>query len=364
MDFSFSDEQRMLADSVSRFVQDRYDLERRKGYLSCTTSYSAENWRTLAELGITALALPAELGGLDGTPVDVAVVMEQLGRGLVVEPIISSAVIATRILAASPAHTGIAAASAAGERRVAIAFADPPAHRSTDAEPLYHKASDNSFRLTGVKTMALQAIGSDLVIFPCAGPQGFGAFLIDPNAPEVTRKDYRLLDGTIASEFHFDIVEIPDDARLDVTLEDWIDARTWGDIAACAELLGIMDRSLDETAGHLRTRSQFGVAIGTFQSLQHRMARMLIECEKARALLYRAAMLSGEADFLAATRECRHFIGELAIKVGEECMHLHGGMGMTDEVFVSNALRRINVLRLLVALPEASHRCSQSICAG
>ena len=362
MDFNPSDEQRMLADSVSRFVRNRYDLERRNAYLARPSSYCTENWQMLAELGITALVLPAERGGFDGTPADVAAVMEQLGKGLVVEPVISSAVIAARVLAAASTHAEIAAAAGAGKRRIAIAFADPPASRPGPAQPMRYEVAGGGLRLKGIKTLAVQALGADAVIFPCTGPQGFAAFLISPDTlPGITRKDYRLLDGSLASEFHFDDIEIAGGDRLvDVTLEDWITAKIWGGIAVCAEMLGIMGRLLDETGHYLRTRKQFGGAIGKFQALQHQMARMLMEQEKARALLYRAVTSFPEAGHRGAVRDCHRFMGKAAMDIGEGCLHLHGGIGVTDELFVGKALKRINFLRYHVSLDELrheAHRC-------
>lgn len=351
MDFHPSDEQRMLADSVSRFVQDRYDLERRKTYLSSPESYCPENWRMLADLGITALALPGELGGFDGTPADIAMVMEQLGRGLVVEPVLPSAVIAARLLAASPAHAELATATAAGDRRIAVAFADPPASRPGPANRLRFEPADDGFRLNGVKTLAIQAVDADGVLFPCEGPNGFAVFLIEPHEVRgLVRKDYRLLDGSLASEFHFSDVEVPARNVLEVRRKDWASAAAWGNIAACAEMLGIMDRLLAETSDYLRTRKQFGVALGTFQAVQHQMAWMLIEFEKARALLLRATATVNAPQWPDAVNDCRHFIGRVAVELGEKCMHLHGGMGVTDELFAGNAHKRLILLHRLTAL--------------
>ena len=355
MDFNPSDEQRMLADSIRRFVQSKYDLERRKAYLKRPGSFCTENWKMLTELGITALVLPDELGGFDGTLADLVVVMEQLGKGLVVEPVTSSAVIAARILAASSAHAGIAAAAAAGERRIAVAFADPPASRPGPAAPLRYEADGGGFRLIGIKTLAVQSLGADAVIFPCQGPQGFAAFLIAPDTlPGITRKDYRLLDGCLAAEFHFDNVEVGGDTLIDVTREQWTSANAWGDIANCAEMLGIMSRLLDETGEYLRTRKQFGVAIGTFQALQHQMARMLMEHEKTRALLYRAAAPAEGVKLLDAVRDCRRLTGKAAIEIGKGCLHLHGGMGVAEELFVGPALKRLNFLRGHVLLDKVA----------
>lgn len=351
MDFNLSDEQRMLTESVSRFVQGRYDLERRKEYLASPTSYCAENWRMLADLGVTGLALPSELGGFEGSPADIAVVMEQLGKGLVVEPVTSSSVIAARLLAASPAQAEVSAAIAAGESRIAIAFADPPASRKSPAEPLHWDVAGDGFRLSGVKTMAVQSVGADAVIFPCANPGGFAAFLIDPREISgIVRKDYLLMDGSLASEFCFSDTEVAGPALLDVTLDDWISAKAWGDIATCAEMLGVMGRLLDETAEYLRTRKQFGVPIGTFQALQHKMARMLMDYEKARALLFRAAASSKEKELPGTTRDCSRFTGRAAIDIAEGCIHLHGGMGVTDELFAGHALKRLHVLRAYLSL--------------
>lgn len=355
MDFNPSEEQRMLSDSIARFVQDRYDLERRKAYLQHAGSFCSENWRMLAELGITALVFPDELGGFDGTPADVAVVMEQLGKGLVVEPVTSSAVIAARALAASSAHAGIAAAVAAGELRIAVAIGDPPASRPGLGAPLRYEGDGEGFRLNGIKTLAVQSLGADAVIFSCRGQRGFAAFLIAPDTiPGITRRDYRLLDGSLASEFHFDDVEIGGDTLIDITLDEWTGAKAWGDIADCAQMLGIMRRLLDETSDYLRTRKQFGVAIGTFQALQHRMARMLMEYEKARALLYRAAAPAQGVEPLGAVRDCRRVTGRAAMEIGEGCLHLHGGMGVTDELYVGHALKRLNFLRRHALLDEVA----------
>lgn len=272
---------------------------------------------------------------------DIAVMMEQLGRGLVVEPVLSSAVIAARILALSSIHRGVAAATATGESRVAVAFSDPSPLRDFDAEPLSWEAAGDGFTLSGTKTLAIQTVGADAVIFPCMGTEGFAAFLIDPEAvPEIVRRDYRLVDGSLASEFQFNNADIASDARLNITSEDWATVRAWGDLAACGEMLGIIERLIEETADYMRTRKQFGVSIGTFQALQHKMARMLIGKEKARALLNRATAI-GDHDWQAAARECRSFVGAIAIEIGEGCVHLHGGMGVTDELLIGNALKRL-----------------------
>lgn len=352
MNFNPSDEQRMLGESVGRFVLSRYDLERRRTYLASPATYCAENWRMLVELGLTALALPAEKGGFDGSPADIAAVMEPLGRGLAVEPVISSAVIAPRLLGTASTHADVAAAVAAGECRVGIAFADPPAGRDSRDEPLRYETVTGGFLLTGVKSLAVQCIDADAILFPCTGAHGFAAFLIDSDAlTGIARRDYRLVDGTVASEFRFNDVAIADNARLGVTRRDWCNAKAWGDLASGAEMIGIMSRLLDETADYLRTRKQFGVAIGTFQAVQHKMARMLIDYEKARALVLKAAACpEGTGQFAGAVQDCRGFIGQAAIEIGEGCLHLHGGMGITDELFAGHALKRLQLLRSLSAL--------------
>lgn len=345
MDFNLNDEQRMLADSVGRFVQDRYDIEKRRGYLGTAQSFSTENWRLLSELGLTALALPTECGGFGGSRADIAVMMEQLGRGLVVEPVLSSAVIAARFLAAPLIHGDLAAAAAAGESRVAVAFADPSPVRDIDNEPLRWEAAGDGFTLNGTKTLAVQAVGANAVIFLYTGSDGFAAFLIDPEAvSNIVRRDYRLVDGTLASEFQFDNVSVSRDARLNITPDDWAAIKAWGDLAACAEMLGIIERLIEETANYMHTRKQFGVSIGTFQALQHKMARLLVQKEKARALLCRAIAMA-EDNWQLAARESRIFMGRAAIEIGEGCVHLHGGMGVTDELFIGNALKRLLCLQ-------------------
>lgn len=340
MDFNPSEEQRMLADSVDRFVQSRYDLDKRRAYQVEPTSFSNENWNLLAELGLTALIVPEGDGGLGASRADVITVAQSLGRGLVVEPFLQSAVLAMRLMAACGRPANLAPLLA-GEKRLAVAWADPP----PDREPLRWQQTGETILLNGCKTFVIQAIGVEQFIALCLAPHDFAAFLMDSNQPGLERTDYRLVDGSIASEFRFSDVVVPADARLDLCLADWEEAKAWADLTACGEMVGILGRLLNETAEYLRTRRQFGVAIGSFQALQHKMARMLIDYEKGQALLSRAAATGDENDWARDTVACKTFLSRTALGIAEGCTQLHGGMGITDELFVGHALKKLLVLR-------------------
>jgi len=339
----------MLKTLVERFVADRYDAGTRGGYRTGPCGFSADNWRILAEMGLIALACPEAEGGLDGGPIEIMTVMEALGRGLVVEPVLESGFIAGAMLARlCPADQGDEWLGAVleGRRRVAFAFAEHGARFMLAGGGVRVTGG----HLSGNKTMV--PAGADLWIVTARDEGGDGLYLVRADAPGMISRDYRLIDGSVASELHFDAVpasRIGDLAAIEALLD-------LGRIGAMAEMIGIMGRIFDETLDYVRNRKQFGAAIGSFQAIQHRLADQYAALELSRSQLYRA-VLAGGAERAAAVAGAKSFIARRAIRLGEECIQFHGGMGVSDELAIGHGHKRLMLLASLFG--DAHHEAAR-----
>lgn len=352
MNFEPSEEQVMLGDSVRRFVQDRYDLEKRRSYLLEPAGFSSENWRALAELGVTGLPIPENAGGYGGSLADLMVVMEALGRGMVVEPVLANIVMSGALLArCGPANLAAQhlPAVVAGTMQLALAHAEPGSRFGDGGDGLHHVSRNDSGTLTGAKTFVLNAAAADAFIVTVGRGNEMSLLLIPADRPGLSRRDYRVVDGTIASELHFDGVAVERCDRLDGGADACSDGIALTSIAACAEMLGIMGRLFDETLDYLKTRQQFGVPIGSFQVLQHRMARLYVSMEQARSLLLRAVLTPQEQRqaWRRSAMAAKTFFADAAMRLAEECVQFHGGMGVTDELIVGHGMKRLMLLTRL-----------------
>ncbi len=355
MDFSLNDTQSMLADSIERFVVNDYDFETRQKYSASDVGYSREVWSTFAELGWTAVPFSEEDGGFDGGAVDMMIVMERLGRGLVVEPYLANVVLAGGVLkrAAGPAererwlHPVIA-----GELQATLAFVEPQAgYDIANVETTAAREGD-AWRLDGRKGYVLNGRNADLIIVPArtAGAaddrDGITLFAVESGAAGLDIRDYPTVDGHQAAELTLDNVTVADDQRLGEigsgfpALDAAIDDAT---LAVSAEAVGIMDAMKDKTVEYSKNRIQFGVPIGSFQALQHRMVDMLTDCEQSRSLLMWAAMVSdaGGADAKRAISSIKYKVGTTGRRVGEEAVQLHGGMGVSWELDIAHYFKRL-----------------------
>lgn len=356
MDFAFKEEQLQLADALKRWIARDYGFEARRAIVQSPDGTSEQAWATLAELGLTALPVPEEQGGFAGDAVDMVVVMQELGRGLVVEPYFAT------VLGAEFLRLGGAKALlervATGELKLACALAERQSRHdmrdiATRAEP-----DGAGWRLTGEKKVVLHGAQAGVLIVSSrsGGAQrmedGITLFAVPAGAPGVQITEYRMLDGQRAADVRFDGVRVGSEAVLGQAGAGWTVLEAAIDYGAgllCAEAVGAMDALFAATLEYLKTRQQFGVPIGKFQALQHRMADMYIHLEQARSLTLLAAVrLRG--DDAAARRQAvsaaKYRVGQAARFVGQQAVQLHGGMGVTDELPAAHYFKRLSTIEL------------------
>ena len=360
MDFNYSDEQRMLAESVARWLEADYEFARRRRLASGEESGDG-SWRQLADLGLLGIHVPEEQGGLGGSSVETLIVMQSLGRALVVEPYLPTAVISAPLLArvgTNAQRETLLPAIVAGDCRVVVATFEPAAPFDLEHVGTQAIRRDDRFVLNGRKGVLVGADSADYLIVSArtAGEtrdtQGISLFIVPVGTAGLTIRATPTIDGLRAAEISLDNVELDAGALLGVAdagygeLERAIDR---GIAGLCAEAVGVMERLLEMTAEHLRTRRQFGQPIGNFQALQHRAADMAIAIEQARATtLLAAAKVEAEdrRERRRAIAAAKVMAGESGRYVGEQAVQLHGGMGMTDELPVGWYFKRLVAIDL------------------
>jgi alkylation response protein AidB-like acyl-CoA dehydrogenase len=357
MDFSFSEEQTLLRNSVSKFLADNYKFEDFKKISRTDPGWSPANWKQFAELGLLAAALPEEHGGLGGGPVDTMIVMEEFGRALVVEPFAQTVVVGGGFLKrGSPAQQSEWLAKiGAGETVIAFAFAEPQGRFNYADLTTTAKKSGGDYVLNGQKSVVLGAPWADTLIVTArtAGgrrdEKGVSVFLVDKKAKGVGTRDYPTVDGLRASEITFENTPAALIGEADNGLA-LIERVTDEAIAAhCAEAVGAMKVLLDQTVEYTKTRKQFGVPIGKFQVLQHRMVDMFMNTEQSSSITYMVTLKVGEGDVerKKAASAAKVQIGKAGRFVGQQAVQLHGGMGMTDELPVGHYFKRLTMLDTL-----------------
>ncbi|KGD88091.1 acyl-CoA dehydrogenase [Achromobacter sp. RTa] len=354
MNFDHTEDRRMLSDMLKRFGAEQYGFAVRDRIARSPQGYSPEFWQRYAELGAVAALFGEEDGGLGGSGFDIAVVFEALGRALVVEPFLDALIAGDAIAAAgTPAQKAVLAELQAGAAIVSLAHAeaqagDELAHVETRARP-----DGDGWRLDGSKAVVANAEHAGLFVVSArtaggdADPDGISLFLVPAGTPGLRVQGYPLIDGGRAGDLELSGVRVGAEALLGrpgaghAVLERSVGK---GLLALCAEAVGAMDAARDATLEYLQTRKQFGVPIGRFQALQHRMADVLLEIEQARSAVINAAAQLGHAD--RATREralsaAKHTIGRVGTLVAEECIQLHGGIGMTWELPLAHYAKRL-----------------------
>lgn len=354
MDFSFNDEQQMLLDTTQRFLGSEYSFEQRHKLLESDQGWSREIWKQLADLGLLALDIPEADGGIGAGPVGVMLVSQAAGHGLLLEPFLSSAIIATQAIVwlGSDAQRAQWLPSLASGDVIAV-FAHDEAKSGIDLSKITTRAtrSDTGWTLSGRKSVVYHAPMADLYLVSARVDDGsLGLFAISANAVGMTKQTLRTVDGQRAADLSFDNVLLEADARLGNDAGDAvaavIDCAT---AALCADAFGVLDRILKATIEYSRSRKQFGMPIGSFQALQHRMADMLIHFEQARSMMYLATERCSDSNAAArgaAISGAKALIGQAARFVGQQAVQLHGGMGMTDELDVSHCFKRLLAFEL------------------
>ncbi len=358
MNFSLNEEQMMLQDSIEKFINNDYDFETRQRIAASKAAFSPDVWRTFAELGWTAVPFSEDDGGFDGGAIELMVMMQLFGRGLVVEPYLANIVLAGRILGrtASPEqkekwlHPIIA-----GELQATLAFVEPQSRYDIANIATTAAADGDAWTLNGNKGFVLNGGNADLFIVPArsGGAQtdqdGITLFAVPADSDGVTCNAYATVDGQQAAEVTFKNVFVDAGAVIGevgggyAALDAVIDGAT---LAVCAEAVGIMQILREKTLEYSKSRVQFGVPIGSFQALQHRMVDMLTDCEQSVSLLLWATMVnaSDDADAKQAISAIKYQIGTAGQKVGQEAVQIHGGMGMSWELDIAHYFKRLTAI--------------------
>jgi alkylation response protein AidB-like acyl-CoA dehydrogenase len=365
VDFSFTEEQQMLLESTRRWLADQYSFEARRRIIASQEGYSRELWQQLTELGLLSLNVPEEDGGLAGGPIATFVVSMAMGEALAVEPYLSSAVLATRAIATlgssqqrsqwlAPLAAGDTVAVLAHEERGKSQPYTPPDTRASLSQA-------GTWRIKGRKAVVYHApMANTLLVSARTGdsPEAeWGLFAVPRDAPGVTLQTYTTVDAQRAADIEFDNVEVSADARIGDDVSKKLPmVLDYGLAALCGEALGGLERLLAMTLEYTRTRVQFGMPIGRFQVLQHRMADMLTHVEQARSMAYLAASRCDSevaTERAAALSGAKVIVGQAARFVGQQAVQLHGGMGVTDELAVSHYFKRLLAFEVRFGSTEA-----------
>ncbi|MCA8336740.1 acyl-CoA dehydrogenase family protein [Burkholderia multivorans] len=355
MDFQHTEDRRMLADTLNRFIAEQYPFAVRDRIAQSADGFDHTMWRRFAELGAVGALFPEADGGFGGAGFDIAVVFECLGRGLVVEPFLGTLLAGRALsLAGGDAHRAMLTALIDGSASAAFAHDEPGSHYELTTVRTRAERTGDGWVLTGAKGVVDQAAQATFFVVSVrvAGRDddaaGIALFVVPANAAGVSLRDYRKIDGGRAAEVRFERVALPADAALGdhdgeqgaALLERVLG---YGLLALSAEALGAMDVAKAHTLDYLRTRKQFGMPIGSFQALQHRMADLLLEVEQARsAVINAAAQLDAPRDVRErALAAAKYTIGRIGTLVAEESIQLHGGIGMTWELPLSHYAKRL-----------------------
>jgi len=358
MDFSLTEVQTMLQDSVEKYIANDYDFDSRQQHAASELGYSADVWQTFAELGWTAVPFSEADGGFDGGPVEMMVMMQQFGRGLVVEPYLANVILAggvLRRLASDAQKTKWMEPMIGGELQAALAFVEPQGGYDLGNILTTATADGDDWVLNGNKGLVLNGGNAGLLIIPARtsgdsnSVDGITLFAVGGNADGVLRRSYPTVDAQQAAEIQLDNVRVDKNAILgDVnnghaTLQAVIDEAT---LAVCAEAVGIMQILTDKTVEYSKDRVQFGVPIGSFQALQHRMVDMFTACTQCYSLLIWASMANadGTDEAKRSISALKYQIGVDAKKVGQEAVQLHGAMGVTWDLDVAHYFKRLTVI--------------------
>lgn len=354
MDFSFTEEQQMLLDTTRRFIAERYSFDYRHRVRGSDEGWSRETWAQLADLGLLALNVPESDGGIGAGPVGSMLVGNAIGEGMLLEPFLASAVIATQAiveLGSARQRNQWLPALASGELIAVLAHDE--ATTGVDMMDVQTKAlrDNDGWRLDGHKTAVYHASAANLLLISASTQEGeVGVFAVPSDAPGLQLQRCVTVDEQPAAALVLDGVRVGDDARLGgdarMALQSALDI---GLAALCAEAFGAMDRILKATIEYSRSRVQFGTPIGSFQALQHRMADMLMHMEQARSMSYLATSSCTDPDpqtRRAAMSAAKVLMGQAARYIGQQAVQLHGGMGMTDELDVSHYFKRLLAFEL------------------
>jgi len=372
MNFQLTDEQQQLRDTLTRFVQKDYTFEKRKAILKSKAGFSRDVWKQFADMGLLAIGLPEEHGGLGGAAIDTQVVMEALGRGMVVEPYLATVVLSAGLVARignAKQKAALLPGVASGEKLLAFAHYEPNARYDLSAVTTTAKKGKDGYVLNGAKAVVLAGGAADQLIVSARtsgkahDANGLSLFIVDRNAKGVAVRAYPTHDGQQAADVTLKDVAVGADALVGkegaafAEIERTVD---YGISALCAEAVGVMAALLETTLAYSKTRKQFGVPIGSFQVLQHRMADMLMQTEQARSMcLFAAAKVESKdaGERRHAVSAAKALVGQTWRFVGQQAVQLHGGIGVTDELAVGHYFKRLTLIN--ATFGDADHHLAQ-----
>jgi len=361
MDFSLTEEQRMLEDSLEKYVQAQYSLADRRKYAANDAGFERANWQEFAEMGWLMLPFAEEDGGIGAGPVELMVLMEAFGRGLVLEPYLATVILAGGLIRrAGSREQKNALLPELQEGRLLMAFAYAEQQSRFNLFDVETEATEveGGFRIKGRKIVVIHGNSADKFILTARthgdsrDPNGVSLFLVNADAPGLQRRNYPTVDGLMASEIVLDEVFVSSDALLGElhqgaeAIEAVMDEAI---LAVCCEALGVMDALNKATIDYLREREQFDQPLSKFQVLQHRMVDMFVEYEQARSLLFLAVakMEEGADDTHKWLSALKYKVAKAGRFISQQAVQLHGGMGMTDELVVSHYFKRLMVIETL-----------------
>jgi alkylation response protein AidB-like acyl-CoA dehydrogenase len=362
MNFEFSDEQRQLQETVDRYLTEQYPFDKFRAIKASQAGWDKTAWAGLAELGVLALNVPVTEGGLGFGPLETLAMMGPCGRSLLLEPFLSSAVIATAVLRPFVAERGAAellTRMGEGAAIAALAHFERDSRFETQWVSTRAERKGETYRLDGHKAVVMHAAAADVLIISArtsgepGDAQGVSLFRVARDSKGLTLDSYPTIDGQRAADVYLKGVEVPVGSRLGAegsaltVIEAALDV---GLAALCAEAVGVMQALVDATVAYVQTRQQFGVPIGRFQALQHRIADMLIHLEQARSMSYLAALRCTDEKIVERRRAlsaAKAVIGQACRFVSQQAVQLHGGMGMTDELVVSHWFKRLTAAEVM-----------------
>ena len=358
MNFELSEEQKMIQQSVERFVQENYDLSNRIKISSEDPGFSKEYWSSMAELGWLGLAFSEEDGGFGGNQIDTLVLMEQFGKGLVLEPFLANVVLGGGSIkrgASEEIKDSIIPSLIDGSLQITLAYAEEQSRFDIEDVATAAREENGDFIINGKKSMVLNAESADkiVVVARTSGSQvdeeGISLFVVDADAEGIEKENFPTVDGLRASEIIFKDVKVESASLigekdkgfsiLQAVVNDAI-------LALAAEAVGAMEVLYKDTVEYTQQREQFDHPLSDFQVLQHRMVDMFMEYEQCKSLLFRATMETVQDPSLSqrTVHALKHLIGKSGIFVGESAVQLHGGMGVTEELRIGHFFKRLLVI--------------------
>ena len=369
MDFNLTEEQTQFAEAIRRWAEKSYGFEERKRIVHSASGVSDKAWQALAELGALALPIPEAQGGFNGNAIDMMVVLQEIGRGLIVEPYFAT-MLGAEFLKRTSSHNDLLESVATGQIKLACALNEQQSrHDLFDIACTAEEAPDG-FVLNGHKSTVLHGAQADAMIVSARtkGAQrdldGISLFLVQmASLPVGSVQDYRTVDGMRAAKLSFEQLHLPASALIGSLHGAWDILEVvsdYGITLLCAEAIGIMEALFATTLDYLKTRQQFGAPIGKFQALQHRMAEMFIEMEQARSLATLAAVNVSSTDANERRRSvsaAKARVGQAARYIGQQAVQLHGGMGVTNELPAAHMFKRLTMIEL--SLGDTDHHLAR-----